>query len=74
MGRTIMGAVISLDGFIADDNDRVGPLFDWYVNGDVTWSFPGGDDEFRTTQASADSRGATTATWRRWSSGGGCST
>jgi hypothetical protein len=30
MGKTIMGAVMSLDGFIADDNDGVGPLFDWY--------------------------------------------
>ena len=49
-----MGAVVSLDGFIADDNDRVGPLFDWYGNGDVTWSFPGSDDECRTTRASAD--------------------
>jgi hypothetical protein len=30
MGITIMGAAaVSLDGFIADDNDEVGPLFDW---------------------------------------------
>ena len=36
MGRTVMGAVISLDGFIADDNDDVGPLFDWDGNGEVT--------------------------------------
>jgi hypothetical protein len=29
MGRTIMGAAaVSLDGFMADDNDGVGPLFD----------------------------------------------
>src|SRR6266508_3601349 len=49
-----MGAVVSLDGFIADDNDDVGPLFDWYGNGDVTWSFPRTDDEARSTQASAD--------------------
>jgi dihydrofolate reductase len=54
MGKTIMGAVVSLDGFIADNNDRVGPLFDWLGNGDVAWSFPGNDDEVRTTQASAD--------------------
>lgn len=54
VGRTIMGAVVSLDGFIADDNDEVGPLFEWYGNGDVTWSFPGAEDEARTTQASAD--------------------
>lgn len=55
MGKTIMGvAAVSLDGFIADDNDRVGPLFDWLGNGDVAWSFPGNDDEVRITQASAD--------------------
>src|SRR6266508_484856 len=49
-----MGAVVSLDGFIADDNDGVGPLFDWYGNGDVTWAFEGADGECRSTQASAD--------------------
>jgi dihydrofolate reductase len=54
VGKTIMGATVSLDGFIADDNDGVGPLFDWYENGDVAWSFPGADAECRTTQASAD--------------------
>ena len=54
MGKTIMGAVVSLDGFMADDNDGVGPLFDWLGNGDVAWSFPGSDDQARTTQASAD--------------------
>jgi dihydrofolate reductase len=54
MGKTVMGAVVSLDGFIADDNDNVGPLFDWYSNGDVTWAFEGTDLEVRITQASAD--------------------
>ena len=55
MGKTIMGAAaVSLDGFIADDNDGVRPLFDWLGNGDVAWSFPGTDGESRTTQASAD--------------------
>jgi hypothetical protein len=49
-----MGAVVSLDGFIADDNDGVGPLFDLYDNGDVTRSFPGSYGESRSTQASAD--------------------
>jgi hypothetical protein len=42
MGKTIMGvAAVSLDGFIADDNDGVGPLFDWLGSGDVGWSLPG---------------------------------
>ena len=74
MGKKIMGAVVSLDGFIADDNDDVGPLFDWYANGDVTWSFPGTDDTARSTQASPTPCGATTAMWRRWSLDGDCST
>jgi dihydrofolate reductase len=45
---------MSLDGFIADTEDRVGPLFDWYGNGDV--AFSGGDPErvFHVSQASAD--------------------
>lgn len=47
-------AAVSLDGFIADSRDDIGPLFDWSGNGDVAWSFPGSDDAFRTTQASAD--------------------
>jgi dihydrofolate reductase len=54
MGKVVMGAAVSLDGFIADDNDGVGPLFDWLGNGDVAWSFPGTDREFRATRASAD--------------------
>ncbi len=55
MGRTIMGAVVSLDGRIAHDDDSVGPLFDWYGNGDVEWSFSAEQEQpCRTTQASRD--------------------
>lgn len=34
MATVIMHAVVSVDGFIADEHDDVGPLFDWYFNGD----------------------------------------
>src|SRR5690349_17888951 len=34
MGKVIIGASVSVDGFIADGDDGVGPLFDWYFNGD----------------------------------------
>jgi dihydrofolate reductase len=55
MGKTIMGvAAVSLDGFIADDNDDVGPLFDWLGSGDVGWSLAGSDDEALSSRASAD--------------------
>ena len=35
MGTVIMHNVVSVDGFIADKNDDVGPLHDWYFNGDT---------------------------------------
>ncbi len=38
MGKTIMGAIVSLDGFMADDNDGVGPLFDWLGNITNGWN------------------------------------
>jgi dihydrofolate reductase len=55
MGKTIMGvAAVSLDGFIADDNDDIGPLFDWLDTGDTSWTLPGSDQAAHSTQASAD--------------------
>ncbi len=35
MANVIMHAVMSVDGFIADEKDDVGPLFEWYFNGDL---------------------------------------
>ncbi|MFB7713325.1 dihydrofolate reductase family protein [Streptomyces sp. NPDC056105] len=35
MGTVVMHNVVSVDGFIADSEDQVGPLFDWYSNGDT---------------------------------------
>ena len=45
MGTVIMHNVVSVDGYIADQNDEVGPLFDWYVNGD-TPIIEGGDQGY----------------------------
>lgn len=35
MGNVVMYASVSVDGFIADENDDPGPLFDWLTSGDV---------------------------------------
>ena len=35
MGKVVMYSTVSVDGFIADENDQVGPLFDWLSSGDV---------------------------------------
>jgi dihydrofolate reductase len=42
MGTVIMHSVMSVDGFIADENDDVGPLHEWYFSGD-TPLLEGGD-------------------------------
>jgi hypothetical protein len=36
MGKVFTHMTMSLDEFIADPNDQVGELFDWYGAGDVT--------------------------------------
>jgi len=53
MGKVIVGATVSIDGFIADDNDDVGPLFDWYGNGDVAVTLGDPDRVFHVSAASA---------------------
>lgn len=35
MGKVVMYASVSVDGFIADDDDQPGPLFEWLLSGDV---------------------------------------
>jgi dihydrofolate reductase len=53
MGKVLMGAVVSLDGYIAADDDTVGPLFDWYRNGDVEVVLGDPDRPLRVSAASA---------------------
>ena len=43
----------SLDGYIADTNGNVGPLFDWYQNGDIEVPLPGYGLMLHMTPASA---------------------
>ncbi|MFF0264878.1 dihydrofolate reductase family protein [Kribbella sp. NPDC004536] len=54
MGNVIATAAVSLDGFVADLEDQVGPLFDWYNNGPVEVYGTDPDRAFHVSQASAD--------------------
>ncbi|BCK56976.1 dihydrofolate reductase family protein [Nocardia wallacei] len=62
MGTVIMHSVVSLDGFIADENDDVGPLHDWYFSGDTPiverderqFDHSGTGSGFRVSRASAE--------------------
>lgn len=51
MGTVVMYASVSVDGFIADENDDPGPLFDWLLSGDVPLDESG---VLKVSQASYD--------------------
>ena len=57
--RAILFAAVSLDGYVARDDDMPGPLFDWYGNGEVETTFSDEARPFRVTRPTADFLGAT---------------
>ena len=74
MGKVIAQAMMSLDGYIAKDDNTIGRLFDWLQNGEVERVSPRGDMTLHLTPQSAEH-------WRRgsrasacWSAGGPSST
>lgn len=62
MGTVIMHNVVSVDGFIADENDDVGSLHEWYFSGDtpimdrknLDFDHSGARARFAVSSASAD--------------------
>ncbi|MEV5824125.1 dihydrofolate reductase family protein [Spirillospora sp. NPDC052242] len=53
MGKVLTHMTMSLDGFIADPNDQVGELFDWYETGEVSVPNPNETVSFQVDEASA---------------------
>lgn len=54
MSTVIMQAVCSVDGFIADENNQIGSLFEWYDNGEVEMPLFEGTMKVHVSQPSAD--------------------
>ncbi len=54
MGRVVVFAAVSLDGFVGRDDDVPGPLFDWYGNGDVEVTFSDPNRPFHVTAPTAE--------------------
>ena len=55
MATVITHAVVSVDGFIADEEDGVGPLFDWYFNGDQPITDEAGEKQHAPFRVGAQS-------------------
>ncbi|WP_109507123.1 dihydrofolate reductase family protein [Nocardioides speluncae] len=55
-GKVIMFVAVSMDGYVANEQDEVGPLFDWYgAGGGVSYSLDGDPAyAFDTTAETAD--------------------
>jgi dihydrofolate reductase len=53
MARVVLNAAVSLDGFIADASDGVGPLFDYYDNGPQPTTLGDVERVFHVTPATA---------------------
>src|SRR5690242_17221722 len=51
VGKVVLYGTVSVDGFIADERDQPGPLFDWLTAGDVPLDDAG---RLKVSQASAD--------------------
>jgi dihydrofolate reductase len=64
MGQVIANASMSLDGYIAKDDNTIGRLFDWLQNGTVEVVTASGDITFHMSASSAEY-------WRRWLNGVG---
>ncbi len=62
MGKVIASASVSLDGYIAKDDNTIGRLFDWYQNGEVEIPTATEDITFHLSTQSAEH-------WEQWVSG-----
>ena len=65
MGKVVCSATMSLDGYIAFEDNTIGHLFDWYAAGDIEVETEGDLPAFHLTKESADY-------WRNWTDGVGC--
>jgi dihydrofolate reductase len=63
MATVVMHAVVSVDGFIADETDDVGPLFEWYVNGERPIGGEGADERHAPFRVSERSHQYVSSLW-----------
>src|SRR4030081_2614235 len=59
MGKVVAQAIMSLDGYVAKQDNTIGRLFDWLQNGDVEIGPPAADFNVHLTPESSQY-------WRNW--------
>ncbi len=66
MGTVVADMTMSVDGFIADPDDGVGPLFDWYGAGSEEFIFPGTAGRRGCQRRALSTCGGSWPRWARW--------
>ena len=75
MGTVQAQAIMSLDGYVAKQDNTIGRLFDWLQNGEVAIPTPAGDFTVHLSPPSAEHwRRWVVLGWGRWSAAARCST
>jgi dihydrofolate reductase len=59
MGKVVAQAIMSLDGYVAKQDNTIGRLFDWLQNGEVKIATPAADFDVHLTPESSEH-------WRSW--------
>ena len=59
MGKVVAQAIMSLDGYVAKQDNTIGRLFDWLQNGDVEIATPAADFNVHLTPENSEY-------WRSW--------
>ena len=59
MGKVVANAIMSIDGYVAKQDNTIGRLFDWLQNGEVAMPTPAEDFTVHLSPPSAEH-------WQRW--------
>ncbi len=70
MGTVQAQAIMSLDGYVAKQDNTIGRLFDWLQNGEVAIPTPAGDFTVHLTPRARSTGGGGRPPWGRWSVAG----
>jgi hypothetical protein len=73
VGRVQAQAIMSLDGYVAKQDNTIGRLFDWLQNGEVAIQAPAGDLTVHLTRRVRSTGGGRCPRWVRSSVVGRCS-
>jgi hypothetical protein len=73
MGTVQAQAIMSLDGYVAKQDNTIGRLFDWLQNGEIAIPTPAKDFTVHLSPASSEHWRRGSPRWVRWSAAASCS-